>query len=836
MRLPHALPLLASCALLLPLSSPALTHLARDRQALLPVVIHADSSPAARSAAEDLVAHLDQITGASFSIETATATPSSGIVLGTLDHFPIEGLFPSPPPDALPHGSETFAIRSEDGRLLLIGLGDLGASHAAYALLEHLGCRWFFPSDAWQIVPHQPTLSTTVDKLAAPALLSRRIWYGHGFFDDKARADYDRWARRNRMAASLTVRAGHAYQTIIAENQGLFATRPELLALVDGTRTGPQLCLSDPDTQDLVTRFALDRFARAPHEDMVSVDPSDGAAHCECEPCLALGTVSDRVFGMANIVARAVAARHPGKYVGLYAYNQHSEPPAFDLEPNVYIQLTAGFITGRYSFDELVELWPQRTSTMGFYEYFSVYLWDWDKLPGGRAADPADLQRRILRYVAAGASSLDAESGNNWGLHGRGYYTANRLMWDPHADLDSLLDDFYTRAFGPAAAPMRAYYERLDPANDPLLSEHLLALAFRDIEQAWHLAADHPDVLARVEELVHYLHFVHLRWIFDRSQDESVRRQAALDILTHCHRSRYAYMNHWQAIRSWQAGRWAEEFAEPSWSASHTATPIPWAVDQPYSTADSFRMLRSALATFSPDEVEQLAFSADLVPPDFGPEPGPATNQAYQGGLRYALYSIDGRPLTIDVTAGTIAHYRDRAEARYTFFDAANTPLLEGTLPLDGEPHPLTISPQAPGLIYFEIADSAAGWRIQAAPGTIATIPLQRAQGFRHAGHMQGGICFYVPRGTTELTYYWSGAPHQVIAPDGTLAKDVKASDRFIRVPIPPGSDGQIWRMSQIQLGHLWFFNIPNYVAASPAALLLPREIVEADALPTRHP
>ena len=69
--------------------------------------------------------------------------------------------------------------------------------------------------------------------------------------------------------------------------------------------------------------------------------------------------------------------------VGLYAYNDHCEPPSFALEPNVYVQSTAGFIRGRYTFDELMELWPQRCKNLGFYEHLSVWLWDWDMPPVG---------------------------------------------------------------------------------------------------------------------------------------------------------------------------------------------------------------------------------------------------------------------------------------------------------------------------------------------------------------------------------------------------------------------------------------------------------------------
>ena len=65
-----------------------------------------------------------------------------------------------------------------------------------------------------------------------------------------------------------------------------------------------------------------------------------------------MGSVSDRAFGLANEVARAVAREHPGKMVGMLAYNDHCEPPSFPLEPNVYVQLTAGFIRGRHTFDE----------------------------------------------------------------------------------------------------------------------------------------------------------------------------------------------------------------------------------------------------------------------------------------------------------------------------------------------------------------------------------------------------------------------------------------------------------------------------------------------------
>ena len=85
------------------------------------------------------------------------------------------------------------------------------------------------------------------------------------------------------------------------------------------------------------------------------------------------------------------------------------------------------------------------------------------------------------------------------------------------------------------------------------------------------------------------------------------------------------------------------------------------------------------------------------------------------------------------------------------------------------------------------------------------------------------------------MQYFWSGGPHKVLGPDRKAVAEVKASDEVVTVPVPAGADGQVWTFSPHAHGHLWFFNAPNVLAASPDALLLPRELVAADGLPTRR-
>jgi hypothetical protein len=818
-----------------------------DGRALLPIIVSPHASEQTRAVAAELADYLRRITGAAFDVREGDG--SSGIVLGTLAEFPNPTLAKSLEMHGPYDGREAYAIRTEKGRLLLIGGADLGASHAASRFLEYAGCRWFFPAKNWEVIPSVPNLKCDPNETDRPTFLARRIWYGYGFFRDpgekvksQTQLDYESWARHNRMAGSFTVHCGHAWQAIILQNKAEFENHPEYRALVKGVRQGDQLCVSNPAVRKLAVSYALDHLRKHPEADMVSMETSDGLGHCECDDCKKLGSISDRAFGLANEVARAVAKEFPGKMVGMLAYSNHSEPPTFELEPNVYVQLTVGFIMGRYSFDELADLWPAKCKNMGFYDYFSVWLWDFDRLPGGRGGDVQRTRDEIHKFAARHASSMDAESGDNWGPHGRGYYVANRLMWNPDADVDAILADFYDKAFGPAAGAMKRYYERLDPGSKPLMSRSLLGQAFRDIEEACRLAKDRPDVLARLADLKQYLHFIHLTWLLDHETDKAKKKELTLAAITHAYRTRRTYMNHWAAIRQTWAGKAAKEFDEPSW-ASDVKGKKPWTDAGPITAEETESDFSRALAYFQPQQVKEKTFSSDLVPVKFPEMPkvakkvtgklpgGPViSSQYYQGGLRYALFSITGEPIELEVVTGTIAWYRDRPDARYSLRTASDGIVTEGRLKLDGETHPLSLKVPGPGLYYFDFADSGAGWKIHVAAGRPCTIPLLRDKKFSHAGQMQR-MYFYVPKHTATIEYYWQGRPHKVIDPQGKVVQEVKSSGEFVSIPVPPGMDGQLWSFTQLALGHLWFFNLPNYLAASPEALLLPRQVAEDDGL-----
>lgn len=817
--------------------------LAENNTAKTTITLHPTASKDLKEVASDLAHHLHQITGATFQI-TTTQTPSDqAILLGTIAHYPDRALTSALEVRNKHDGKEAFAIRTDPTRLRLIGATDKGASHAAYRFLESIGCRWLFPNETWHVMPKAPRLQVELNETDRPAILARRIWYGWGNFSDaanpgKPQRDYQLWARRNRMASSFEVSAGHAWENLIHSNKKLFEEHPEYRALVKGKRQGLQLCVSNPAVKQLAVDHTLAHFKRHPDADMASMEASDGGDHCECGDCKKLGTISNQVFGLANHVAKAIQQHYPGKMVGVLAYNQHSEPPDFDLEPNVYVQLTAGFTTGRYTYDQLLDLWPKRSRNLGFYDYFSVWAWDRDLLPGGRGANTHYITDQIRKYHQRGATSIDAESGNNWGPHGRGYVLANRLMWNPGADPQVILNDFHDKAFGPAAEAVRRYYDRLDPGrlrlpdstarvSESIFSKHLLALAVRDLNQATELASDHPEILARLDHLKQYLRYNHLTWLRDREPNPEKKKQLTLEIIRHAYRTRYTYMTHWTAVRNSETPELAKKYKEPTWNALGKPEPNqkhPWQDDSPVTKEETARWFEEALAYFQPQPVEEKSFYTDLAPVRFDQAKPADTNHHYQNPARYALHIEKDKPATINVTAGTIAWYRDRAPATWTLIDSNDKEIANGSLALDGEPHPITLNVPQTGTYTFICKENGAGWRIHITHTTPAALLLDPHTPLMHAGHMPRAH-FFVPKNTKTLHYFWSGGPHKLHTPDGQLHSQITTTKEFVSVPVPQGADGQPWSLTELAPGHLYFFNAPNTLSANPQTMLLPTDV-----------
>jgi len=831
--------------------------LAKDGKALLPIVISATASDSTKLAAAELKKYLDQISGASFEIKTGAG--ENGIVLGTIAEFPNPALKAPLEIKNTFDGKEAYAIRTSAKGVLIIGATDLGTSHGAYRFLEEIGCRWFFPdaTDNWQVIPKIKDLKFARDITDRPAFLSRSIWYAWWIFGDplhpastpetprSAAGDYGDWKRRNAMAESFVSNTGHAYDTIIREKAAEFEKHPEYYALVkqaDGTmkRQGNQLEIGNPALRKLVADWAVDYFKKNPTANMVSVDPADGGGVSESPESAKLGTASDNSFFLANEVARAVEKAYPGqnKMVGMYAYNWHSDPPPFALEPNVYIQLTMGFNSGKLSLDQLFEEWPKKAKNLGFYDYYSTWRWDFDNWPGGRVGNKGYAPAMIRRFQKANAeskayaTSISAESSNNWGVNGRGYYLANKLMWNPQLDEEAILQDFYDKAFGPAADEMKDYFDLQD--NVPPMSPGVAGQLFRRLAKAREAAKNDPAVMRRLNDITNYLRYYDLNY---RPGGDAAR---TLEIQTLMYRNRYSYMNHWEAFR--------QDSIKDNGAADF---PRPWKVDdKPITPEETEAWFQDGLKAYPELKIPKLVtYSKELVPVNVSLPGGDAKQVDYaspsiQGGQQEIMfYSLKGEP--IRATLLSFAMYGGPKHA-WELREENGKVLAEGKPQGtgDGAVTELKVPVPKPGRYILKYTDGSGSlYQFKVPASQPFAYQLDKLNGSTSLYGSTPDLYFYVPKGTKEINYYfartpWSNSgPHNVIAPDGSVQASFDIGADYVSVPVPEGMDGKPWRMGSIPgkqgfgLGYFHFFNVPDVMAPSPAMMLLPKDLVAKDGL-----
>jgi len=570
-----------------------------------------------------------------------------------------------------------------------------------------------------------------------------------------------------------------------------------------------------------------------------------------------LGNPGNQAFYFANQIAKALQQSHPGKLVGIYAYNYHCDPPDFSLEPNVYVELTSSLlINTKYGFDQLVELWPKKCRYFGIYDYWAVYDWIRDELPSGRTGNTKYVAEKLPVYMKNGISCLSAESGNSWGSQGLGFYLASRVLWNSSVDVTALKADFYAKAFGPAAQAMKAYYEHVDMGNNPLVGPAFYRQCLDDLEAADQAAQGRPDVLARIEQLKEYQVYVY--WLNKKNQpglDIAEKKNAALQMMEWNYRIRNSYMTFWTFFSEFTTTQLSNEFKEPTWNwCTMTSNPGGKADQVPYrnltpitreETARRFQEMKTAYGAVP--KVTEVNFSKRLVAPEWtakGPYTGPSAVMR-QGGYMMALASLTGEPLRFTVNQAVI--YPDIPRGNYMLADLDGKEIARGETQ-KGE-NKLELPVPAAGVYYFKYDDHAGGSTFSYAKGLRAALVAGRGKGFSTSGDMWS--YFYVPKGTTELQFYVKGCGGGAMGirdPNGKWAEHadhppgVSANDgRFFKtdgscyaVPVPKGTDGAMWTL-HCSPGVICFYNIPSLLSLTPDALLVPREVAVKDGLITEE-
>jgi hypothetical protein len=821
----------------------------KDGQARCAIVVKKERA----TLAAELQEWLRDVTGATLPIK-AEPKPSaaSGLLMGTAEDFPERARKER----MAELGPEGFVVRSERERLWMLANTPLGLQHAVYTLLDAVGCRWYFPDPVWTVVPKEPNLTVAMNLRARPCFAYRRIWYGWGPRTPKLRRDYEAWQKRNRQLGHFRVDCGHAYERHLSRRH--FKEHPDWFALVKGERKPTQLCVSNPEVQRRMVQSILNAFRKHPESKMVSVEPNDGGGYCECERCAALGSASDGAFHLANVVAKAVRREFPDKWVGLYAYALHSEPPRFPIEPGVYVQVTTGFRYTKLSFDEQVGAFRKLGARLGVYDYFSVYPWDRDMPGAAKAGRVYQLAEAIRHYRDLGLTTYDAESSCNWGPNGPGYWVGAKMMWDPDLAIEDLMRDFCTRAFGKAADPMRRLYDRW--AKGERFSPRGLKLALLDLRQAYEREQE-PGVRARLDRLAMYLHWLRLWVDYDRSArwnqwgklvvaspDEIARRARQVIVysrrlmdtgLIHAHpmlftswfKSRFRALEKIKGFDLKQADAWKKE-----------RTDIPSAEE----VAQFFVADLKRFHDLSAVEIQEREFSEKLVPLA---ERLPEAVKAWG--------KVKRSPLFVESSLHYFVGSKgERLRLRYEPFDRGHTvdchwtlkrpreakPLAEGDVRAEkGQAVTVELTVPADGLFVFE--PGTAYWKAAQVGFDARPLSVWAGRASRPGRPKRPPFRLWLPRRGQPLFFFVpEGTRHFVVGiasggdPFTTLVlrtadgkkiledRRVLSGDQ-VSVTVPRGKDGAVWSLTLSSLRCVVeLHDVPPYLARRPAELLVPEE------------
>lgn len=849
--------------------------IAKAGRATASVALLPGSGNAAELAAADLASILKAMSGASFAL-TNDPTRSPCIVVGlasewarlTRDEAPAKRLEAAAP--------ESFILTSAPDRLLILGRDPAGASHGVYTLLHDLGCRWFFPTRDWEVIPRMPDIAVTANRVEGPALKVRVLSNGAGA-GASARL-FETWCRRNRLGSCYGPGAvHHSYAGYVPKD--LFKEHPELFAWVSddgvaqGTRqNGNQPCTTHPDVvkrvcDGVVAKLRREQAVAGEAPALVSVSPNDGTTDmCRCARCMATGTYGDCALLLANQVVEAIHGEFPRTKVGFLAYGRASAPPikVRQAHSNVLVSVATSY-NWKTSVPRLIEEWPKVARHVTVYEYYAIGSWG-SQAPDNSMPTLAYMSQTLRDWQGQGIEGVNGEMENDWASCGHRLWAFARFAWDPALAPETAMADFITRCWGPAAVPMRRYYTRWEAGEKA--SPRVLRLAFRDLEEASRLAGS-PDVARRVDQMSVYLYWHLLNREFKEARDEDVRNRIALegDLLQY---------------------RWREAFMVQLPGAIFT-------VDRParigFSAAEVSALRTGALSRFLADggeadvDVGARAWSADLVPlreyRDLAALAACEREQPFLESASYLFRAKAGETVEVvfEPEAGGGENRRNDMPAT-PGVDAAAVPApgrdplpmedaegesigrfqvwslgVKGTdlafvlerKPAASNGEPLRLAFKAPrDALYRLNATVRKGGMLadfKGRPWGLAAevkprknvLPLEKSSGRMPSGLARSGPAsryyFYVPRGTRhfllDATVRGRSSAKAAVGPatGGGVTTVTVESSRECVVTVPAGTDGAVWKVElESERGRVALGGVPACVATHPGDLLVPRE------------
>jgi hypothetical protein len=371
--------------------------------------------------------------------------------------------------------ADAILLRRNGNRVYIAGNSDLAHYFAAADLLRRWGARWYLPGEFGECVPVEPDLVVgDLDMVYASPFEVRNYWISW-LGDPTGMEDFQ---RRNMMTARAELPpTGHSLGKYTAGlGQGKF-----------------DIPITAPETAEHVARQVEPFFAKGVNFSLgmedglyASDDPHDRElTRLQWDKYTLRWSITDAMLEMYNNVLAILHRKYPDSRskVGFLAYSNMTLPPVrpvhadsalfaeiapIDLDPIHSVDDPRS--PERAEFRDMLARWAQvMGGRLTIYDYDQSML-IWRDLP-----NPSHMAFRqdVQHYRRAGILGVSTESRNALATTFLNLHLRAQLLWNPDADADVLLAEFYEKFYGPAAGPMRDYWQTIFAAwNDTIVTEH----------------------------------------------------------------------------------------------------------------------------------------------------------------------------------------------------------------------------------------------------------------------------------------------------------------------------------------------------------------------------
>ena len=467
-------------------SGAANLRIAADGRSAATVAVAADAGVWERRAARDLVDYIGRMSGAApkladspESLAGAAGADAPLVLVGrvALETLPeLRGLLAKTAKTDPILRADAIALVRRGSRVYLAGTNDDSHYYAVAELLGRWGCRWYLPGPLGECIPRQAALEIgELNEAYAPPFEVRRYWLSwNGDTSGK-----DEFMRRN-FFNDVAVPNGH--------NLGNYTKD-----LIPPGKTMFNVPISEDRTAEHVVKQVLPQFAQG-QDVMLGMEDgiyeSDSAQDRELvalqyDKYFLTQSYTDAFMVLYNKVAASLLKQAPESRarIGFLIYANITLPPVRDVtaaRPLVgYLApIDIDPIHGmddprsgpRREYKDILDRWAKvMQGRLVIYDYDQNML-VWRDLP-----DPSQqaFRRDIQHYRRAGILGIDTESRGAMATIWTNLFFRGQLQWNPDADVDALLAEFYEKFYGPAAGPMAEYWNAIYRAwQDTIVTEH----------------------------------------------------------------------------------------------------------------------------------------------------------------------------------------------------------------------------------------------------------------------------------------------------------------------------------------------------------------------------